>query len=80
MNPKTNQPVPQGVLGEVFIGGRGMSDGYYNDQVRTKNAFVPNPFVNFKYNIKDIFVAPWDGEGNYVSGVQKQKNTRGCAW
>jgi len=74
MNPKTNQPVPQGVLGEVFIGGRGMSDGYYNDEVRTKNAFVPNPFINFKYNTKDIFVTPWDGQGNYVNGVQEQKH------
>lgn len=33
-------PVPAGVLGELYIGGDGVSAGYINDQERTREAFV----------------------------------------
>lgn len=38
------QPVPYGVVGEIYIGGRGLACGYLNDEERTAEAFLPNPF------------------------------------
>jgi amino acid adenylation domain-containing protein len=37
-------PLPQGVTGELYIGGVGVARGYMNDEVKTKAAFVPDPF------------------------------------
>jgi tyrocidine synthetase III len=37
-------PVPQGVVGELFIGGVGVSRGYINDEVKTTAAFMDDPF------------------------------------
>ncbi len=38
------EPVPAGVVGELYIGGAGVGRGYLNDPVRTAVAFVPDPF------------------------------------
>jgi amino acid adenylation domain-containing protein len=40
------QPVPKGVVGELFIGGVGVAVGYANDAEKTANAFKPDPFNN----------------------------------
>ncbi len=39
------RPVPDGVAGEVFIGGRGLARGYLNRADLTDAAFVDDPFV-----------------------------------
>ncbi|NRF40207.1 amino acid adenylation domain-containing protein [Pedobacter foliorum] len=36
--------VPQGVTGELFIGGVGVARGYANDSEKTKSSFLPDPF------------------------------------
>jgi amino acid adenylation domain-containing protein len=38
------QPVPQGGIGELCIGGAGVSRGYWEDPEGTRKAFVPHPF------------------------------------
>ncbi len=36
--------VPPGVVGEIFIGGPGVAEGYLNQQELTEERFVPDPF------------------------------------
>jgi len=38
------KPVPVGVIGELYIGGRGLSRGYLNSQDITLEKFIPNLF------------------------------------
>ncbi|MES2703277.1 MAG: amino acid adenylation domain-containing protein [Bacteroidota bacterium] len=40
------QPVPTGVIGELFIGGVGVARGYANDTAKTNYSFLPDPFYS----------------------------------
>lgn len=49
------QPVPQGVKGELYIGGAGVGLGYLNDQIKTDRAFVPTPYqASLLYKTGDV--------------------------
>ncbi|XWW92934.1 hypothetical protein V2A60_000862 [Cordyceps javanica] len=40
---------PVGQVGEVAIGGVGVASGYYKDDARTGEVFIPNPFATTDY-------------------------------
>jgi non-ribosomal peptide synthetase component F len=37
------QPVPDGEIGDLYIGGVGLSPGYWRDEEKTASVFVPDP-------------------------------------
>ncbi len=38
-------PVPVGIVGEIFIGGAGLANGYLNQPRLTAESFIPHPFA-----------------------------------
>ncbi len=39
------QPVPPGVVGELYLGGLGLAEGYLNCPRQTAESFIPHPFA-----------------------------------
>ncbi|NWE03709.1 non-ribosomal peptide synthetase [Pseudomonas sp. IPO3749] len=59
------QPVPLGVVGELYIGGAGVAKGYLNQPQLTAEKFIPNPFgEGVLYRTGDL--ACWQVDGTLV--------------
>ena len=74
------QPVAAGVVGELAIGGIGVSRGYLGDPGRTAASFIPNPFGapgSRLYLSGDL--ARWDADGvlQYLGRKDFQLKLRG---
>jgi len=78
---KMMQPVPVGVMGELYIGGLGVGRGYLNDPERTKEAFMTNLFVTGKdnrlYKTGDLVKRLEEGSIEFIGRLNSQVKIRG---
>ena len=75
---KEKNVLPMGVSGELYIGGLGLSLGYYNDEQSTKEKFINNPFGPGKlYKTGDIVKWNSDYELIYLHREDSQIKLRG---
>ncbi|WP_172844448.1 non-ribosomal peptide synthetase [Tumebacillus algifaecis] len=78
---KSMQPVPIGVVGEVYIGGEGLSRGYLNLPEQTASAFLPNPFASAEgeriYRTGDLGRLLPDGALEFLGRKDQQVKLRG---
>ena len=75
------QPVPIGVVGELYIGGAGLARGYLDRPELTQEKFIPNPFSNYPdsrlYKTRDLARYLTDGNIEYVGRIDNQVKIRG---
>jgi amino acid adenylation domain-containing protein len=75
------RPVPAGTLGELWIGGLQLAQGYLHDPERTAEAFKSNPFAEIPgptlYRTGDLAVELPDGSFDYRGRADNQVKIRG---
>jgi amino acid adenylation domain-containing protein/thioester reductase-like protein len=73
------QPVPIGVIGDLYIGGYGVSRGYLNRLELTAERFIPNPFhaSSIIYKTGDLARYLPDGNIEFFGRSDQQVKVRG---
>ncbi|MCF6442983.1 amino acid adenylation domain-containing protein [Pseudoalteromonas luteoviolacea] len=72
------QPVPEGVLGEAYVGGTRLSKGYLNRAELSRHAFIDSPFQQGRlYKTGDLMRKLPNGEFEYVGRNDNQIKIRG---
>ncbi|WP_345144871.1 amino acid adenylation domain-containing protein, partial [Dactylosporangium darangshiense] len=74
------EPVPAGVVGEIFIGGTGVTRGYRNRPALTAASFVPDPFTTTGgrlYRTGDLARRLADGQLEFLGRTDHQIKIRG---
>jgi amino acid adenylation domain-containing protein len=73
------EPVPAGEIGDLYIGGSGLAQGYWRDPARTANAFVSNPYRPSEriYRTGDLARIENDGLVYFLGRTDSQIKSRG---
>ena len=80
---ETLQPVPEGIVGELYIGGVQLARGYLNREELTEQTFIDNPFFEDGhpsarlYKTGDLARYLSDGNIEYIGRVDFQVKVRG---
>ena len=74
-----HRPLPQGAVGEIWIGGAGVARGYLNQPVLTAERFVDDPFVPGERMYRTGDLGRWrnDGTLEYLGRDDFQLKLRG---
>ncbi|GAA0136026.1 hypothetical protein YSY43_28660 [Paenibacillus sp. YSY-4.3] len=72
-------PCPPGVAGEIYIGGDGVAQGYWNNEELTARSFLPNPFQEggYLYKTGDLASRDYEGQIHYICRHDDQVKIRG---
>ncbi len=73
------KPIPEGVKGELFLGGTGMALGYRNNKLLTEKSFINNPYIKGTkmYRTGDIVQQLVNGNLVYFGRNDNQVKIRG---
>jgi amino acid adenylation domain-containing protein/non-ribosomal peptide synthase protein (TIGR01720 family) len=63
---RSMQPVPMGVVGEIYIGGVGLARGYLNQPELTSQCFIRSPFRSGEYLYSTGDLARYLPDGNLI--------------
>jgi amino acid adenylation domain-containing protein len=72
------QPVPEGIVGELYLGGAGVARGYLNQPELSRERFLPNPHGHgLLYRSGDLGRYRPDGHIEYLGRADNQVKIRG---
>ncbi|MGB8956564.1 MAG: amino acid adenylation domain-containing protein, partial [Tumebacillaceae bacterium] len=71
------EPCPVGVMGELYIGGVGLAEGYHNDLEKTVAAFIDHPQLGRLYRTGDYGILHQGGYIEFMGRKDSQVKIRG---